>query len=94
MWSGRIETCGKDLDVKWTRECDKDRYLSCIQDIMEKYEIRNQSDSGNLLNDISRIDRINFDTIDDELNCLYEFCPWTPEDTIKGTVLIFTFFKP
>ena len=58
---------------------------------MEKYEIRNQSDSVNLLNDISRADRINFDTIDDELNCLYEFCPWTPDDTIKGTKLIFTY---
>ena len=37
-----------------------------------------------VLNDISDEDRAKFDTLNSEFNCLDEFCPWTPTDTIKG----------
>ena len=52
-----------------------------------------------LLNDISDEDRAKFDTLGPELNCVYEFCPWTPTDKIKGIfhnvfyILIFFCFR-
>merc|ERR1711874_111758 len=85
VWSGRLIYCSTNLDIEWTRVCQKERYLSCIKDIMEEEGIKNGTRTvPRVLNDISDEDRAKFDTLNSEFNCLDEFCPWTPTDTIKG----------
>jgi len=87
VWSGRLIYCSTNLDIEWTRVCQKERYLSCIKDIMEEEGIKNGTRTvPRVLNDISDEDRAKFDTLNSEFNCLDEFCPWTPTDTIKGQV--------
>ena len=41
IWSGRLISCSTNLDLEWTRVCQKDRYLTCIRDIMDEEGIKN-----------------------------------------------------
>jgi len=94
VWSGRLIYCSTNLDIEWTRVCQKERYLSCIKDIMDEEGIKNVTRTvPRVLNDISDEDRAKFDTLNSEFNCLDEFCPWTPTDTIKGQVEVSEYLK-
>ena len=84
VWSGKLTYCQED--VHWNRLCDTSKYFGCINEIAFYYNIDTEHQQD-LLNGISQEDRELYDTFDDEFDCLEQFCPWTPTDSITGETL-------
>lgn len=91
LYSGQIEKCtSENMPIKWTRQCKLTKYQDCISEIKEslKNEINTETDSRLIcdennseddLNGIGECQRLKYDTLSEELECFFDFCPWTPQ---------------
>ena len=96
LYSGQIEKCtSEDMKIKWTRQCKRSKYQKCIAAIRDSLEneIETETTSGlvcdeinseNDLNGIGDCQRLKYNTLSEELECLYDFCPWTSEMNHDG----------
>ena len=96
IYSGQIEKCtSEDMPIKWTRQCNLSKYKECISEIKESLEneintetdsrlICDEDNSDDDLNGIGDCQRLKYNTLSEELECFFDFCPWTPEMDMLG----------
>ena len=71
------------MELNWTRSCYESKYLDCIYGIQNFYSL-DATHEYNVLNGINDQERELYDTFEDEFDCLDQYCPWEPTDTISG----------
>ena len=80
IWSVQMDSCtSEDMKIEWKRSCNMTEYVDCISTIVETLIEQGETDQESHLNSISPRQRRTFDTFNDEINCIIDFCPWTPE---------------
>ena len=81
LWSGNLDLCvSDDVDIKWKRQCNMAEYFRCITPIHVALIGKGETnEGGSHLNNITPSQRLKYDTFNEEINCLIDFCPWTPE---------------
>ena len=85
-WSGQIDSCTTESDdIQWFRKCNMTQYSDCIESIHVSLLEKGESNAeGSDLNKISPEQRLKYDTLNEEISCLMDFCPWTPEIDLKS----------
>ena len=80
IWSVQMDSCtSEDMKIEWKRSCNMPEYLNCIRTVVETLQEEGETPEESHLNSISPRQRRTFDTFNDEINCIIDFCPWTPE---------------
>ena len=96
IYSGQIEKCtSEDMGIKWTRKCKLSKYQECIARIKDSIDneietetnselVCDDNENENDLNSIGECQRLKYNTLSEELECFFDFCPWTPEMNLYG----------